>query len=91
MFYIENLKVYAILETEHEIKVHILHMRKIIFQHNRQVLSLARGLDLACSHIYTHLLHTRAVKALTRLSACAAASKHLHLVDIAISTKMFMS
>ena len=38
------------------------------------VLSVARGFILASAFIYTHFLHVWAVKALVRLSACAAAS-----------------
>ena len=37
---------------------------------------------LTCTIIYTHILHVRVVKSLVRLSACAAASKHVHLIEI---------
>ena len=55
---------------------------KLFTNMNGQVFSLASGLNFG-----THLFREWVLKALSRLSTCAAASKHLRLIDNTIRIK----
>ena len=46
---------------------------------------------LACAFIYIRSLYVWTVKAVRRLSACAASSKRWRLIDFTISTNYLMS
>ena len=46
---------------------------------------------MACAFIYTNFLHKRVVNALASLSACAAVSRHLRLIDNMICIQIPMS
>ena len=89
MSWIVKLYLYAVFEKAREIVVHFPNFIKLFSNTNGQV--LAEVLILACTFIYTHFSHMKTVKALFTLSASTAASKHLCLIDNAISTKFLMS
>ena len=90
MFFIIILHFYTIFEPAHEILVRNAFV-KLCLNMNGLAPSWQEVLILSCTFIHTHLLRVHAVKALARLSASTAASRHFRLIDNIISIQNHMS